>query len=61
MCSSVQRRSPQKAHAQGMRTLILLVLLTATLSMTACTDEGYHRAFHHPFQSHDDWSRDHRR
>jgi hypothetical protein len=43
-----------------MKYLILLVLLTATLSMTACGSDSYHRAFHHPFQSHDDWSRDHR-
>jgi len=37
----------------------LLVLLTATLSMVACTGESYHRAFHHPLQSHDEWLRDH--
>jgi hypothetical protein len=49
------------AHPEDMRNLILLVLLTATLSMTACTGEPYHRAFHHPFQSHDSWERDHRR
>jgi hypothetical protein len=51
----------QKAHAQGMRNLILLVLLTATLSMTACATEPYHRAFRHPFHSHGDWARDHGR
>jgi hypothetical protein len=42
-----------------MKPLILLVLLTATLSSIACTSESYHRAFHHPFQSHDGWLRDH--
>ena len=35
--------------------------LTATLAMTACTTEPYHRVFHHPFHSHDDWERDHHR
>jgi hypothetical protein len=44
-----------------MRNLILLVLLTATLSMTGCASEYYHRPFHHPFHSHDDWARDHGR
>jgi hypothetical protein len=44
-----------------MKNLILLVLLAGTLSMTACTSESYHRAFHHPMRSHDDWERDHRR
>jgi len=44
-----------------MRNLILLVLLAATLSMTACATEPYHRAFRHPFHSHGDWARDHRR
>jgi hypothetical protein len=44
-----------------MRNLILFVLLTATLAMTACTTEPYHRVFHHPFHSHDDWERDHHR
>jgi hypothetical protein len=42
-----------------MKHLSLLVLLTATLSMTACGSDSYHRAFHHPFQSHDEWLRDH--
>jgi hypothetical protein len=50
-----------KAHAWEMKNLILLVLLASTLSMTACTTESYHRAFHHPMRSHDDWARDHRR
>jgi len=41
-----------------MKHLILLGLLTATLSNIACTSESYHRAFHHPFRSHDGWLRD---
>jgi len=44
-----------------MRNLFLLVLLTSTLAMTACTTEPYHRVFHHPFRGHDDWARDHGR
>jgi hypothetical protein len=51
----------RKAHDRGMRHLILLILLTTALSMTACTTEPYHRAFHHPWHPHDDWARDHGR
>jgi hypothetical protein len=55
------RDAEPKMYAQGMRNLILFFLLTTTLAMTACTTEPYHRAFHHPFHSHDDWERDHHR
>jgi hypothetical protein len=42
-----------------MRKMTLLVLLAVTLSTAACTSEPYHRAFHHPFNSHEDWQRHH--